>query len=611
MDTRHRDEVVARLDALEQQHVQLQGMVAQLEMRAQAPATAAAAPPRGTRVSRRGMLTGALGAAAATIGAGAVLDATGHGTAAAASGSPLTIGQPNLGEAATQIAYDGATRPIAGKVVFLVNDSALAGAGATYPAALGSGGVGVRAASSLGTAVIATTASTAPAASAIQGLITSTSPGAFSAGVLGQNAGTTSNGIGVYGVHHSSGVGVYVVAPSGTGVVAVSTSGPGIQAYSETNAAVIANAGSGAGLAAYSGSGTAVSAFSSSGMGVDAFTYYAGAAVRGTNANVADNAIAVEGVISSTNPGSSATAVRGVNNGTGGNGVGVWGSQAGSGYGVLGTSVSSIGVYGRSTSGDGVFGYSLGGIGVLGQSDSAASGARGLYGVISSSNAGSSSAGVRGQNNGTGSAGIGVYGAQNGSGYGVYGYTPSGYGVVGSSGNGLAVFAIGDFAATGTKAALVPAADGLHRTLYCLESPECWFEDFGSGALVGGRARVPIDPAYAATVHTDQYYVFLVPEGECTGLYVQTKDATGFTVQELQGGTSSLAFSYRIVARRKDVTAPRLAPVSLNLPPADVPELPAQPAPAVPQPSTVQTPVTPPARPLPPDLPPPAVVPVG
>ena len=41
------------------------------------------------------------------------------------------------------------------------------------------------------------------------------------------------------------------------------------------------------------------------------------------------------------------------------------------------------------------------------------------------------------------------------------------------------------------------------------------------------------------------------------------KTATGFVVQELGGGTSSTSFAYRIVARRKDVTAPRLRRVTL------------------------------------------------
>jgi hypothetical protein len=37
---------------------------------------------------------------------------------------------------------------------------------------------------------------------------------------------------------------------------------------------------------------------------------------------------------------------------------------------------------------------------------------------------------------------------------------------------------------TGTKSALVPAQDGNgHLTLYCLQSPECWFEDFVRGGF--------------------------------------------------------------------------------------------------------------------------------
>jgi hypothetical protein len=32
--------------------------------------------------------------------------------------------------------------------------------------------------------------------------------------------------------------------------------------------------------------------------------------------------------------------------------------------------------------------------------------------------------------------------------------------------------------------------DGSHRRLYCLESPESWFEDLGKGQLQGGQANV-------------------------------------------------------------------------------------------------------------------------
>jgi hypothetical protein len=62
------------------------------------------------------------------------------------------------------------------------------------------------------------------------------------------------------------------------------------------------------------------------------------------SASTAESAYSVYGVISSTSPGGFSTGVRGQNNGTGGSGIGVWGSQAGSGWGGYFTSASGIGV---------------------------------------------------------------------------------------------------------------------------------------------------------------------------------------------------------------------------------------------------------------------------
>ena len=90
-------------------------------------------------------------------------------------------------------------------------------------------------------------------------------------------------------------------------------------------------------------------------------------------------------------------------------------------------------------------------------------------------------------------------------------------------------------------------------TLYCVESPECWFEDFGSAKLSGGSVRVRIDAEFAQTVETGGYHVFLQPEGECNGLFVVDKSATGFVVHELAGGDSDAPFAYRIVAPRRDM----------------------------------------------------------
>jgi hypothetical protein len=72
-------------------------------------------------------------------------------------------------------------------------------------------------------------------------------------------------------------------------------------------------------------------------------------------------AYALRGVITSTAPGGSSVGVRGQNNGTAGSGIGVWGSHAGSGWGVYGTTVGGIALYGVSTSGIGVYGVSTSG----------------------------------------------------------------------------------------------------------------------------------------------------------------------------------------------------------------------------------------------------------
>jgi hypothetical protein len=122
----------------------------------------------------------------------------------------------------------------------------------------------------------------------------------------------------------------------------------------------------------------------------------------------------------------------------------------------------------------------------------------------------------------------------------------------------------GDFILTGgTKSAAVPHPDGSHRLLYCMESPECWFEDFGAARLRRGRARVKLNGDFAAAVRTGSYMVFLTVEGDSCGLYVSRKDKTGFEVRESQDGASSVKFSYRVVAKRKDVDAQRMPKVKL------------------------------------------------
>ena len=313
---------------------------------------------------------------------------------------------------------------------------------------------------------------------------------------------------------------------------------------------------------------------------------------------------------------------------TANSGTGVRGQAlAGGGFGVQGTGF--VGVAGNGTTGgigmQGVAPGYVSGIGVYG-----VGGLIGTQGIIGSSSSAANSVGVYGQNKGTGSGASGVKGettngtgvagyhnATSGAGQGVYAQTssPGGFGVVGQStapagvgllgycavpASGAIAFAgsasPGNYAAyfTGTvvvsgqlvvsnpsykSGVLKHSVDGTDRLVYCMESPESWIEDFGEGKLVNGKAEVKLDPDFAAVVQMDDYAVFLMPEGDCKGLFVTNKSAKGFSAQELQGGTSSLAFRYRVVAKPKvgaGVTLKRLEkftmPKAPTIDPATLPE---------------------------------------
>jgi hypothetical protein len=88
-------------------------------------------------------------------------------------------------------------------------------------------------------AILGENMSTTANAVAVQGTITSTTPGGLSAGVYGLNRSTTANGTGVLGRHNGTGIGVHGIANNGTAVFGFTTSG---------TAGRFVNAGGGPGL---------------------------------------------------------------------------------------------------------------------------------------------------------------------------------------------------------------------------------------------------------------------------------------------------------------------------------------------------------------------------
>jgi hypothetical protein len=120
----------------------------------------------------------------------------------------------------------------------------------------------------------------------------------------------------------------------------------------------------------------------------------------------------------------------------------------------------------------------------------------------------------------------------------------------------------GNLTVDGTKSSTTKLQSGREVALYAVESPENWFEDFGSAELKSGVAWVPLEAAFSeATNAAVSYHVFLTPNGDSNGLYVARKTASGFEVREHAGGGSNVAFDYRIVVRRRGYETMRMAEV--------------------------------------------------
>ena len=112
----------------------------------------------------------------------------------------------------------------------------------------------------------------------------------------------------------------------------------------------------------------------------------------------------------------------------------------------------------------------------------------------------------------------------------------------------------GELNCTGAKNAVVETENYGWRKLHAVESPEVWFEDFGSASLVDGEATVAFESIFAETVNLEEdYHVFVTPlSQEPVLLFVTAKNDTGFTVQgvTLDGEPAECSFDYRVTAKR-------------------------------------------------------------
>ena len=76
-----------------------------------------------------------------------------------------------------------------------------------------------------------------------------------------------------------------------------------------------------------------------------------------------------------------------------------------------------------------------------------------------------------------------------------------------------------------------------------------------------GQSQVQLDQGFASVVAADDYHVFLTEYVHNNGLYVTGRTSTGFGVRATTSPAADGRFSYRIVAKRKDIAAPHFKQV--------------------------------------------------
>ncbi len=148
----------------------------------------------------------------------------------------------------------------------------------------------------------------------------------------------------------------------------------------------------------------------------------------------------------------------------------------------------------------------------------------------------------------------GVYGYANGTTYvnrgGYFANSMGGYAYVGAY-NGAAQKILGN----GAVSEIVPTENHGRVTLTCPESPEYWYQDYGTVNLVNGKAHVDLDPILADIIVVNEenpLKVFCqINIVEANDVAVVNKTASGFDIIEKNGGTHSGEIDYQIIAKPK------------------------------------------------------------
>jgi hypothetical protein len=252
-----------------------------------------------------------------------------------------------------------------------------------------------------------------------------------------------------------------------------------------------------------------------------------------------------------------------------GTGVAVYGQNSGTGTGVEGVSSNATGfaMWGININASGTaIGGSGNNLGLAYLSTGSGGAFNGTTnGLYSKATAGAGNGAMLVGNNSINNyllAGSGV--AATGTQFGVFGYAANlGNGNAGGYfSNGAGSFVYVGFTnaginykvnGNGSVATMVKNTRNENVSLFCPEAPEILFQDFGQGQLVNGTAHIDLDADFIKNIAVSEKHplrVIVQLEGDCKGVYVYNKSASGFDVKELSGGSSNVPFTWFVTANR-------------------------------------------------------------
>jgi hypothetical protein len=107
----------------------------------------------------------------------------------------------------------------------------------------------------------------------------------------------------------------------------------------------------------------------------------------------------------------------------------------------------------------------------------------------------------------------------------------------------------------GASATVMATSSG-KRTLVCPESPEAWFEDYGSGEIKSGACHVELDPLFLDCITVSEEHplkVFVQLTSPLEQQYFVKKGQSGFDVVVTGGGAdaATATFDYKVVGKWK------------------------------------------------------------